>query len=154
MMIDTNIINDIVCDCFCLDKDKHIVSEMIANGQCIRVDGVMGLFTLRVAKLKEHEPKIREFLSELPDDFFADKGGGSSFLNMCNDKHGNQWGEHVDVEALIVLGIGIGCVRYIIEDRQWWKIFPGGLPYIQVNLKGVHDDTKTIALNKPGEGMW
>ncbi len=99
--------------------------------------GVSGL-TLNVGFVREkidaHREDIRSMLAELPSDFHAEDGGGMSFLNMCDDKDGNQWtGLHQNMEQLVLLGLATGFVSFALP-RDMWGILSGGMPYICVNL--------------------
>lgn len=112
-------VHDIMMDCF-------------ADGsESIDVDGIVCRFSFSKAKLEEHRAEIYTLLLELPDDFMSSKGGGTSFLMACHDKHGNHWGEHRDMEALICLGIGIDKASFLMS-REMWKLMPGGMPYLFV----------------------
>lgn len=84
-------------------------------------------------RLKESEPVIAEMLDELSDHFKATGGKGWSFLNMCEDKNGNQWtGLHTIVDELLTLGIATKQLSYCLP-REQWNILPGGVPYIVYN---------------------
>jgi len=53
---------------------------------------------------------------------------------MCMDKHGVQWGEHRNIEQLVVLGIAAKMVKYCMP-RDMWGILPGGMPYIAIDTE-------------------
>ena len=96
------------------------------------VEGILGKFGLNPGRLKEHEQDITDMLNELPKDFHEKTGGGMSFLNACNTKKGALWtGEHRTMEELVVMGIGIGRVKYCLP-KDFWKSLPGGMPYFMV----------------------
>jgi hypothetical protein len=60
-------------------------------------------------------------------------GGGWSFLNFCQDRHGTLWtGMHQTCEELIVLGIGLGMVKWCLP-RGMWDALPGGMPYLVID---------------------
>lgn len=63
---------------------------------------------------------------------------GSSFLNACVDRDGVQWGEHVNVDELVMLGQGIGKLKFCLP-RERWDVFPGGMPYIVYLDKPVEE---------------
>ena len=96
--------------------------------------------------LEEIKPKIERLqllgeeilatLMELPPQFRMSEGGGWSFLNACNDRDGNLWGQHINIEQLLLLGIGAGLAK-ILLPREMWKALPGGMPYF-----GVLDEAK------------
>ena len=97
--------------------------------------GVEGI-TLRVGlhpdRLNAYREEIMGMLLELPTEFLQSGGGGWSFLNACNDRHGLQWtGFHTIMEELVILGIGVGAAKFILP-REMWGVLPGGMPYLVV----------------------
>lgn len=121
-------VNEILKRCMFVrgeDTHNHIIGE-----------GVINKFGFHPQRLKESEEDVLFLLRQLPKDF-QDKrygdgmGDGQSFLNAYIDKDGNQWGEHLDIEKLIVLGKALGLVDYCFP-REMWPELPGGLPYFVV----------------------
>jgi len=104
------------------DKDLMVVGE-----------GLIRNFGYHKDRLEKHREEIITLLKELPDNFFKNKGGGWSFLNACNDRHGNLWGQHIDMESLFTLGIAIGVVQWQMKDMM--SALPGGVPYVVVNIE-------------------
>ncbi len=99
----------------------------------IRAEGVITNVGFHPERLESYRPAIEEMLSELPNEFQQSGGGGWSFLNACNDRHGNQWTDlHRTIEHLILLGIAIGKVKLQLP-RAVWKALPGGVPYFVVS---------------------
>lgn len=96
------------------------------------VEGVTAKFGFSPAKIEKHKATIKEALDAMPTEFHASGGGGWSFLNLCMTKDGKQWGEHRDVQNLIVLGIAAGMAKYQLP-RELWAALPGGMPYIVFN---------------------
>ena len=114
---------------------KECASETVddTDENNIIIEGVINKVSVRKDKLKEHEEEIFNMLLELPEIFMKSGGGGCSFLAMCNDKNGTLWtGFQLTMEALVVLGIGIGTVSYCMP-KAMWGVLPGGMPYIVVN---------------------
>lgn len=98
----------------------------------VKAEGVTSIVGFHPARLESHRAEIVAMLDELPDTFRASVGGGWSFLNACQDKHGNQWtGLHQRMEQLFQLGIAIGKVK-CCTPREMWPILPGGMPYYVV----------------------
>lgn len=118
-------VNAIFTDCLFRDgepTDPHVEAEGIVNS-----------FGFHPDRLSSHKAEIGAMLRELPDPFHADKGGGWTFLNACNDRHGRLWtGLHQTMEQLFVLGIATEQASYVMP-REMWSILPGGMPYIVVN---------------------
>lgn len=125
MKLDSKKINDIFMDCLFKDGEdtsNHVVAE-----------GITGKVGFHPERLENHRKEIEELLDELPDQFKKTGGGGWSFLNACNDKHGNQWtGSQQDMEWLFQLGIAIGRVECQFP-RSMWGALPGGVPYYVIN---------------------
>lgn len=117
-------VNDTFMACL-FQNGEDTTNHIVAPGLQMRV----GFHPGRIA---ENRDAIHEMLGELPDDFKTSGGGGYSFLNLCMDKHGNQWtGDHRTMEQLVTLGIAIGEVEYCLP-RELWGAFPGGVPYLMV----------------------
>jgi hypothetical protein len=106
------------------------LKEEIPKG-VVLVKGIVHDYGFHPERVKLHKPDIDALLSELPDQFFRNRGGGWSFLNACVDRHGEQWGEQRDAESLICLGIAIGSASWLLEDMA--DILPGGVPYLEVH---------------------
>lgn len=101
----------------------------------VEVDGIMMSARFDKATLADNAELIAALLLELPDEFMASKGGGWSFLNACNDRHGELWtGMHSTMDKLFMLGMGIGMVTCQLP-REMWSVLPGEMPYYVVNDK-------------------
>jgi hypothetical protein len=113
----------------CLTSDPESVTAL-------KIEGIIHNAVFDRAKLADYHTEIGELLSELPEPFQpADQGGGGgwSFLNACDDKHGNQWtGFHLVMEQLFLLGIATGQAS-VPMPRDLWSILPGGMPYVSVH---------------------
>lgn len=117
-------VNAIFVDCLFKggeDTNRHVKAEDIVRNVGFHPE-----------RLESHKAEIAAMLDELPDEFKESGGGGMSFLNACNDKHGNQWtGLHQRMEQLFQLGIGVGKVKSLMP-REMWGALPGGMPYYVV----------------------
>ncbi|MDP2665599.1 MAG: hypothetical protein Q8P23_03110 [bacterium] len=123
-VLDPERVNAIFMDC--LFKDGEDTSKHI------KAEGITKNVGFHPERLESHKTEIEAMLDELPDEFKKSGGGGWSFLNACNDKHGNQWtGFHQRMEQLFQLGIGISKVQYQMP-REMWSVLPGGMPYLVV----------------------
>ncbi len=121
-------VNDVFMDCLFQSGED--------TSRAILAEGVVHKFGFNPDRLEAHKTEIREMLECLPDEFQADKGGGTSFMNACITKDGDQWGGHSDIEKLLVLGIATKQAE-ILMPRDMWNILPGGMPYIGVVTKPV-----------------
>jgi hypothetical protein len=99
----------------------------------VKAEGIVRNVGFHPERLTSHKEEISAMLDELGDEFKKSGGGGMSFLNACNDRHGNQWtGLHLRMEQLFQLGVGIGKVECLMP-RAMWSALPGGMPYYVVN---------------------
>ena len=106
------------------DEDNGDVEVDLALG---------GLRRFNSKALDENKARILELLRELPEEFMkSGSGGGWSFLEAANDKHGNQWtGMHMVMAQLFGMGQAAGLVELLLP-RELWAVAPGGMPYYVV----------------------
>ncbi len=101
----------------------------------IAVEGIVHNIGFHPGRLEGHRDEVVALLGELPTEFMGVErggGGGWSFLNACNDRHGNLWtGMHLVMEQLFLLGIALGLAEYQLP-REMWPVLPGGMPYIVI----------------------
>ena len=97
--------------------------------------GVIGRFELHPGRLEERRIQVMEWLKALPHQFHKSVGGGSSFLNACNQWDGVQWtGQNQDMDRLFILGMGLGLVESQVP-REMWSALPGGMPYYVISVE-------------------
>jgi len=108
-----------------------LFNEGESTSKAVIVRGIAHTYGLHPERLKSHFNDIDGLLNQLPEQFHEGKGGGWTFLNMCQNKDDEQWGEHLYMEQLMVLGIGVSRVKYC-TSRDMWTLFPGGMPYIVI----------------------
>ena len=119
----------IIYDALCsLDE----APDEIPPSDAVTVQGVVSDFVFNRERMESHRDEVSEMLALLPDEFMKSKGGGMSFLNACVDRNGNHWGEHVHIQELVVLGIGLGLVRFVLP-RELWSALPGNMPYFVID---------------------
>lgn len=135
-MIEVERIREAVRDCMITEEEEKALGSGVAAVDVMMVDGIVRQFGLHVGRLETHRAEVAGWLSELPVVFREDVGGGWSFLQACVDKDGHQWGEHVDMEMLFVLGVGLGLAKSLFP-RDMWPALPGGMPYYAV-LKAAY----------------
>ena len=114
-------VNAVFMDCLFQDGED--------TSQHVKAEGIVRNVGFHPARLESHKAEIVGMLDELPEQFQEKSGGGWSFLNACNDKHGNQWtGLHQTMEQFFQLSIGIGKVKSLMP-REMWSALPGEMPY-------------------------
>lgn len=99
------------------------------TSKAVLVDGIVTKFGFDPQRLEVNRAKVIEILDEMPANFHEHTGGGWSFLNLCIDKNGVQWGGHQSMEQLVTMAIGLGLAEYQLP-REMWSVLPGGMPYV------------------------
>jgi len=118
----------------CLYKDEELAVKGQPPEGAILVEGLVNKFGLHPGRVEAHKEEVRGFLDQMPQVFHAEGGGGMSFLSLCNTADGRQWGEHRNMEELVVLGIACNLASYCLP-RDMWAMLPGGVPYVTFNTK-------------------
>lgn len=134
-LTDSNV-NEVFTNCLHDDKKIAGLDREAVKAKATLVDGITVKVGFDTEMIEKHREDIKSMLSELPDEFMHDKGGGYTFLAACDDRNGNRWTEaHRTMEKLFMLGQAIKCVRYCLP-RDFWRAFPGGVPYYAVSFDG------------------
>jgi hypothetical protein len=119
----------------CLFKDSELDKDKKPKVTPVIVTGIVNNYGVHPDRLHGHARDVRTMLAQLPKEFFVTSGGGWSFLNLCMRADGEQWtGLHQTQERLACLAIGLGMASWLPDGREFWKAFPGGVPYVQINL--------------------
>ena len=132
-LIDAKVLREIFDDCLFRKEELDEKDQPKEGIPWIKVEGVLSSFGICTERLKKHESQIVEYLKNTPTAFHKGVGGGWSFLNLCCDKNETLWGQHSNVEQLIVLGIAIGKVSFPLP-RKIWTSLPGGVPYVVIDV--------------------
>jgi hypothetical protein len=93
------------------------------------VKGILHDYAFHPQRVAGHRADIAALCDELAPQFHKSHGGGWSFLNLCVDKYGDQWGDHINCEALLCLAMATQQGGYLMP-RDMWSALPGGLPYV------------------------
>lgn len=118
----------------CLYQPEEIPDGVTIPDGAVMVKAIRVKYGFHPGRLEAHREQVRGWLKALPHQFRAEVGGGWSFLQACMQENGVQWtGEHVTMEMLFALGIGLGLAK-IPLDRTLWSSLPGGMPYITLYL--------------------
>lgn len=102
----------------------------------VEAKGVRLYAGFQPSRLKRYAGRIHELVELWPVTFF--EGTGDSFLNACDDRNHQTWGEHENIDQLLCLGLAIERIVYVLP-RELWNAFPGGMPFFRV-LKRVAVD--------------
>lgn len=114
-----------------LFRDDEINADNSPPEDAILVEGIVSNFGFHPKRVAAHKDEISDVIKLMPEEFT--KGGGWSFLNLCMDKDGNQWGEHRNMEQLVTLSIATDQGKYLMP-REMWSAFPGGMPYVSFTI--------------------
>lgn len=114
----------------CLYKPDEIVDGK-APADAVMVEGLVATYGFHPQRLQRAKPDVIEMIGRLHDNFT--KGGGWTFLNMCQDRDGELWGEQRTCESLFCLAKGLGLADYCMP-REYWGTMPGGLPYVSFKV--------------------
>jgi hypothetical protein len=136
-MMETALVPKDIDDTFreCLYDESEVSDKDKAPDDAIIVEGIVMTVGFHPGRVAKNRDQIREWVKQLPDEFHADKGGGMSFLNMCNDRNGHQWGEHRVMEQLTCLAIAADLGKYCLP-REAWSALPGSVPYVVFDTAG------------------
>lgn len=107
----------------CLFKDDEVVNNTPMYDFVV-ADGILNTFVFHAKRLEISDKKIGELIKQLPE--FDEP---ISFLNLCLDKEGKTWGEHINMEQLVTLGVACGYLDYTFP-KDMWEILPGRMPFI------------------------
>jgi hypothetical protein len=119
-------VDEVIADCLYRPEE---ITEGKPPEDAVIVEGIVRKFAFHPGRLASHKDDVAAMCDELPDNFHKSAGGGWTFLNLCMDKHGNQWGEQSNGEALVALAIGTEQGGYALP-RDMWSVLPGGVPYV------------------------
>jgi len=116
-----------------LYKDNEVTPGQTPEG-AVLVHGIVNNIGFNPERLNKNKDKILELAKAIvTDPFLKEGGGGMSFLQLCEDRNGLQWGEHRNMEQLVLLCIGLKKAVYCLP-REAWVALPGGMPYIMFDL--------------------
>lgn len=124
-LISAKRIEEILIDCLIKDSD-HIDCDKLPEDKVVIARGIVNGFGFHRERLETYRNEVQSMFEQLAPELKE----GISFLNMCVDKDGNQWGEHADCEQLLCLGIGLEIIEYIVP-KEMWQFLPGGVPVIK-----------------------
>jgi len=120
----------------CLYSPKELRVSQQVPPDAVVVRGLTASFGFHPQRLVSYKDQVALWLACLPDEFRSDGGGGWSFLNMVQTKDGTLWGNQRSAQELLVLGLGLGLIKYCLP-ADMWPVLPGGVPYLVVCAEGV-----------------
>ena len=103
------------------------VPDNVPPSDAVIVESIRGMMGFHPGRLESHRAEVVSILREMPPVFHKGTGDGYTFLGLCEDKNGNQWGEHMNMDALCSLAIGLKLGKWCLP-RAMWGALPGGMP--------------------------
>ncbi len=113
---------DVFADCIQCNEPTHKVIE---------IKGIINSALFSDVFLEEKKSDISLLCEQLHPNFMEKQEGGWSFLQACMTNVGVHWGEHPNMEKLMMLGLATGKIKYLMP-RELWNALPGGMPYFVV----------------------
>jgi len=121
-------VNDL---CLTTENVNNVLERCLyPSSDCLRlpvsIEGYKNIFSFDPHALNMERENIESLLSQLPTNFKE----GMSFWEMYRTNDGHNWTTSLkSMEALMVLGLAIGKIRYVLPKESWWSL-PGGAPYV------------------------
>ena len=130
-------VNTVTADCMYTDEEQAALENQKDPPKgTVLVTGILLKLGFHPGRLEKNKSNIIAMLDQLPRPFHAEGGGGWTFLNMCETRDGVHWGEHMQMDALLCLGIAIQRASFCM-GRSIWNILPGGMPYVVVHPEDI-----------------
>lgn len=126
MKIDAGRVEEILIHSLVSEND-HVDGKKLNDDEVIVVNGIINNYAFHKERLLSHKEEVLAFVENLDPEL----KDGISFLGLCVDKDGSQWGEHRSCENLMCLAIGLGLMRYVLP-RESWTFLPGGVPLLML----------------------
>ncbi len=132
--MDARRLDEVFMDCLYTEEETKDLHEGRVPEGTVLVEGVVRNYGLHGGRLESHREEVRAMVNEMPEAFFPGTGDGWSFLNLCETRKGERWGQHRNMEQLCVLAIGLGMGHWLLP-RPSWSAMPGGMPYIAFDTR-------------------
>lgn len=129
----------IFMDCLFRKEEREGLLDGAVPANTVGGQGILHNFGFHRERLESHRADVVRIIAEMRDEFFPDLGGGGSFLMLCMDRNGRQWGEHRNAEQLLALATALR-LGIILTPHEFWQDMPGGVPYFRF-LHGEGEDT-------------
>lgn len=101
----------------------------------ILVEGITRSVRFHAERLSAHVTDVELMLSHASGFFYDDRGGGHTYLDLGFLRDGSRWGTRRDVDRLFTLGLALHLAKYTRQNRAEWSLFPGAIPYVQLEGK-------------------
>lgn len=110
--------------------DCFLPENYTDDTKVIPVSAVTGQFGFDPEKIEKYAADIQQMISQLSSNF-DEVNQGYTFMNLpFKGENNEQWGEQIDGDRLMALGLASGWMKLTLEDRKMWKTLPGAVPYV------------------------
>lgn len=110
--------------------DCFLPENYTDDTKVILVNAVTGNFGFDPEKIEKHAADIQQMISQLSSKF-DEVNGGYSFMNLpFKGETDELWGEQINGDHLMALGLASGWMMLTFEERDMWSILPGAVPYV------------------------
>lgn len=90
--LSAELVSNVFKNCLFTEQEVELKHEDLARA--VKVMGLTVNVDFHPDRLKQWEPTIVDLLSQLPETFHEETGGGYSFINACMDRNEHQWGNN------------------------------------------------------------
>ena len=139
LKLTTENVEKIFLDCF-------LPENYTDDTKVILVNAVTGNFGFDPEKIEKHAVDIQQMISQLSSKF-DEANQGYSFMNLpFKGENDEPWGQQINGDHLMALGLASGWMMLTFEDRDMWSILPGAVPYVYRldNRADISDKITTI----------
>lgn len=123
LKLTTENVKEIFLDCF-------LPENYTDDTKVIPVSTVTGQFGFDPEKIEKHATDIRQMISQLSSKFDEVNQGYTFMCLPFKGENDEQWGEQIDGDRLMALGLASGWMKFTFENREMWKVLPGSVPYV------------------------
>lgn len=125
--------------------DSLLPTNHTDDTKCISVYAITNVFCLDPEKVEKHRAEIYSLMEELPNEFWEEPigQGGFSFIRLPSTKENEQWGEQMNAQELMVLGLASGYMQYLFGPKLW-KFLPGAVPFVVIHKEPVEISVVTV----------
>lgn len=134
MELNSSNVYDIFKDCMFKENELSQLKDGEIPEGAVLVHGIVNNVGFHPDRLESHRSDTLELLKQLPEGFKQEsKEQGLSFLLMGVRSDDTPWGEHRNMEQLMLMALGLDIMHYLLP-RQLWFMCPGGVPMLQIKV--------------------
>ncbi len=117
----------------CMYETAPASVEDIPHGSII-AEGIFDNHVFDPKRVEKQRDNIKDLIGQLSNQAVEGEAVVVSFMDLPITSNGRQWGEQVNAEQLMVIGIAAEYIKYVLPSDQWSNL-PGGMPMLILSLK-------------------